>query len=698
MGTTQIQPAPEGALDAALARAGAVSSQALQQARAVTDILAALRLDPDTLSAAALHIAGVTAGEVEQHFSPAIAQLVAGAHRLDAIEEVQHEPAEARARRAHAERLRKLLLTIAQDVRVVLIKLAERVVLLRAAGVDGQDAGNLARETLELYTPLANRLGIWQLKWELEDLAFRTLKPAAYTEIETLLAEKREDREAWLAHVADTLHAALAKAHIHAEVTSRPKHIYSIWRKMQRKGVDFARVFDVRALRVLVDDQAACYAALGVVHGLWPHIPGEFDDYIARPKNNLYQSLHTALLGPDGKTLEVQIRSHDMHSHAELGVAAHWRYKEGARGDAALDHKIAWLRRLLEAPEGEGGDLVEQFKAEVYQERVYAMTPRGEIVDLPQGATPLDFAYHIHTGLGHRCRGAKVNGHMVPLTHELKSGDQVEILAAKHGTPSRDWVNPHLGYLKSTHARSKVRAWFKQQDHGHNVTEGRMILERELKRLRLDGVNIAHLAERLKCADPEALYAALGHGEIHPGQLARAAQQENQAAQPETAPPPRPARATRGGASSADVVRIHGMGRLLTQLARCCRPLPSDAVVGFITRGRGVTVHRSDCPNMLRLAETQRERLIEVEWGIAGDARLGVDILIHAYDRAGLLRDITSLLAQEKVNINAVNTQTSKRDHIARMQLAIEVSGMDQLSQLLTRIAQMPHVIEARRR
>lgn len=705
---TWLAPLSEGrrAEELALLRqALACSAQARPDAMAgalsVAQILHALHLDHETLAAAILRAGSdnTDLDRIGKKFGPGIARLADGVNRMAVAQDLPDQSDERHKQQAHAESLRKLLLAIAEDLRVVLIKLAERLHGMRNLHeLAPPQRERMARETLDIYAPLANRLGIWQLKWELEDLAFQALQPDTYRELLTLLDEGRGDREANLQHVVEILDRELSKLGIHAEISSRRKHIYSIWRKMQRKGVDFHHVFDVRAVRVLVKDLAACYAALGVVHSLWAPVAGEFDDYIVRPKNNLYQSLHTAVRGPDGQTLEVQIRTPEMHQHAELGVAAHWSYKEGgAKHAAGFEQKIAWLRRLLEVKDEdtEAGDFIDRFKAEVFQDRVYVLTPKGAIIDLPQGATPLDFAYHIHTDVGHRCRGAKVNGNIVPLTYELKTGEQVEVLTAKQGTPSRDWLNPHLGYLKSAHARVKARAWFKLQDHDKNSAAGRITLDRELRRLGINEVNMTRLAQRLHFSETDELLAAIGRGDVHHAQIAGAAQEQAPLPEPMDKPLPGPRSAAPSAAPGA--ISIRGVGNLLTQTARCCKPLPSDAVIGYITRGRGVTIHRRNCPNLLRLAQTHRDRLIEVDWSTEAAHTYPVDVHIEAYDRQGLLRDITALLAQDKINVHAINTSTDKRTHRAHMQITVEIADMSQLSRVLARIGELPNVIEARR-
>lgn len=686
----------------ALAFSALTRPDATASALSVAQILHGLHLDHETLIAALLRAGSDNADldRIRKKFGAGVARLVDGVNRMAVAQDLPDQSDERHKQQAHAESLRKLLLAIAEDLRVVLIKLAERLHGMRnLQELAPPQRERMARETLDIYAPLANRLGIWQLKWELEDLAFQSLHPDTYSELVGLLDESRGDREANLKQVVQILEQELGKLGIHAEISSRRKHIYSIWRKMQRKGVDFHHVFDVRAVRVLVKDLAACYAALGVVHSLWAPVAGEFDDYIVRPKNNLYQSLHTAVRGPDGQTVEVQIRTPEMHQHAELGVAAHWSYKEGGtKHDAGFEQKIAWLRRLLEvkAEDAEAGDFIDRFKAEVFQDRVYVLTPKGAIIDLPQGATPLDFAYHIHTDIGHRCRGAKVNGNIVPLTYELKTGEQVDVLTAKQGTPSRDWLNPHLGYLKTTHARAKARAWFKLQDHDKNIAAGRIMLDRELRSLGVTEVNMTRLAQRLHFNEADDLLAALGRGDAHHAQIVNAVQE--QAPLPEATDKPLPGPRSTAPSAKPGAISIRGVGNLLTQTARCCKPLPSDAVVGYITRGRGVTIHRRNCPNLLRLAQGNRDRLIEVGWSAETAHTYPVDIHIEAYDRQGLLRDITALLSQDKINVHAINTSTDKRTHRAHMQITVEIADMSQLSRVLARIGELPNVIEARRR
>ncbi len=599
----------------------------------------------------------------------------------------------------HAERsgasegLRRLLLAIIRDVRVVFVLLVRQLLRMRRASkLPAEDARRLANLTADIHAPLANRLGIWQLKWELEDLAFRFQQPQLYKRIAKLLDERRVDRERFIGECIDTLGTALREAGIEAEIAGRPKHIYSIWKKMQKKHLDFSELYDIRALRVLVENVSDCYAALGVVHGLWPHIPKEFDDYIARPKQNGYQSLHTAVLGPGGRTLEVQIRTHAMHHDNELGVAAHWRYKEGGSADAQFEKRVAWLRSLLESRSDDDAGLMDDFETALEEDRVYVLTPRGEVVDMSRGATVLDFAYHIHTDVGHRCRGAKVNGRIVPLTFQPRSGDRVEILTSKAAEPSRDWLSPHTGYLHTGRARDKVRAWFRRREHAANLQAGKQVLERELKRLALSHVEPEQLAPKLGLQHAEELLVALALGEISPGQVARVLT-EPEAPEPAPKPPP----PHRRGRVDPGAMRVQGVGDLMTTLARCCQPLPGDPVRGYITKGRGVTVHRADCPGLARLARRDPKRVIEVTWGHASERAYEVDIRISGYDRKGLQKDVTGLITNAGTPIVASSSRVFARTGEAQMNYTLRVHDYEQLSALLTRLEALPNVIEVQR-
>ncbi len=670
---------------------------------AVARILVDLGLDHEAIVAAILHDVvedtGATLDDVRREFGARVAALVDGVTKMEVIQEYKGIAAGGRREHIQAESLRKMLLAMAEDVDVVLIKLADRLHNMRTLGaLPEEKQKRIARETMDIFAPLANRLGIWQLKWELEDLSFRYLEPAAYKQIAALLAEKRIDREQYVERVRERLARELTQAGIEAEVTGRPKHIYGIWRKMRRKSKGFAQITDVLGVRVLVRTVRDCYAALGIVHSLWQYIPGEFDDYIATPKENHYRSIHTAVIGPEGRTVEVQIRTHEMHQQSELGVAAHWRYKEGVTVDLSFDKKIAWLRSLLEWKDevAEATEFVDQFKSEVFSERVYVFTPKGKIVDLSAGATPLDFAYHVHTDIGHRCRGAKVNGRIVPLTYPLKTGEQVEVLTVKEGGPSRDWLNPHLGYLRTSRARSKVQHWFRQQHYDVAVADGRALLEREFHRLGITDINYERLTQKFGFPKVDDFLAAIGRGEVKPSQIMGAVQELVELRPKEAKPGPGPTPASPRSAPAG--VTIQGVGNLMTRMGRCCNPLPGDPVVGFVTRGSGITIHRRDCPNALRHHGEHEERLIEVSWGAEAGRTYPVDIEVVAYERPGLLRDITALLANERVNVAAVNTVTDKLEHSARMIFTLEIADLNSLARVLALIDQVPNVAEVRRK
>jgi GTP pyrophosphokinase len=671
----------------------------IQHCLAAAQMLAELRLDTDTLAAALMHDTledtQVTYEKLEAEFGEQIAKLVDGVTKLGQIDQLSGMSERNIQEDAQAESLRKMFLAMVDDVRVVLIKLADRLHNMRTLGsLPEHKRKRIARETMEIFAPLANRLGIWQIKWELEDLSFRHLEPETYKEIATLIDERRPDRERYITQVVSRVREELKQAGINAEIEGRPKHIYSINRKMRRKGVDFDQIYDVRGVRVTVESTPDCYAALGVIHSLWRPIPGEFDDYIATPKDNMYRALHTAVVGPEGKPLEVQIRTYEMDYTAELGIAAHWRYKEGHRQDPVFDNKIAWLRQLMEWRQEvtDAHEFVDSLKTDVFQDRVYSFTPKGDIVDLPAGSTPIDFAYHIHTEVGHRCRGAKVNGRLVALHYQLHSGDQVEVLTAKRGGPSRDWLNPHLGYIKTQRARSKVRQWFKRQNREENIVQGREMLERELKRLGLDETPYDQIAKRFNFDKVDDLMAAIGAGDINAHQIAGRALE---LAEPEEEILEIPSVRTLPVAPATGV-RVDGVGDLLTNLARCCNPLPGDDIVGYITRGRGVSIHRQDCPNILRMND--RERLIAVDWGKDEVTETHpVNVRVEAYDRQGLLRDIAAIVADEYINLSAANIATRKKDNVATMMITLEIADIDQLSRVLARVERLPNVVEARR-
>jgi GTP pyrophosphokinase len=617
-------------------------------------------------------------------------RLVAGQQAAEQVWALhaQHAPPEGAT-----EGLRRLLLAIVRDLRVVFVLLARQLARMHAAAAaPPEQSAALARLTRDIHAPLANRLGIWQLKWELEDLAFRYLQPEVYKRIARLLDERRTDREGFIRDSLAELKQLLDAAGIRAELAGRPKHIYSIWKKMQRKAVDFSDLYDIRAVRVLVDSVSDCYATLGVVHARWPHLPGEFDDYIARPKPNGYRSLHTAVLGPAGKTLEVQIRTHEMHRANELGVAAHWRYKEGGGGDAEFEAKIAWMRKLLE-PRDDESALASDLQTELLEDRVYLLTPKGEVFDLARGATVLDFAYMVHTEVGHRCRGAKVNGRIVPLTFQPHSGDRVEILTTKLGEPSRDWLSPHHGYLHTARAKDKVRAWFRRIAHDANLVAGRSMLERELRRLALPTAELAKLPAHFHLQTQDELLVALALGEISPGQISRVLQE---AAEPPT-PTPAPPVGARPATLDQTALSIEGIGNLLTTLARCCQPLPGDAVRGFVTKGRGVSVHRADCASLARLARRDPDRVIDVSWGRPASQAYEVDIELRGYDRKGLQKDVTGVISNAGHHIIASSSRVIAKTGEVEMRFTLRVRDYEQLSTLLGRLLVLPNVVEARR-
>ena len=671
------------------------------RAIATATILADLKLDPETLAAAlvfrCLAYEPDAARKIRDRCGATVAELAEGVLRMEQIgafsSRAQHED-KPQQQAAQLESLRKMLLAMVQDVRVVLIKLADHTQALRqAVKMPETDWARVDAElTRDIFAPLANRLGVWHLKWELEDLAFRILEPRTYKDIAHLLDEKRVDRQRYIENVVAVLKSELARAGVAAEVSGRPKHIYSIYKKMRRKNLDFEALRDVRAVRVLVSDVKDCYAALGLVHHLWSPIPKEFDDYIAKPKSNNYRSLHTAVIGPEGKAVEVQIRTHDMHQHSEFGVAAHWRYKEQSRHDRTYDEKIAWLRQILDWKDEvrDAAELAEQFKTGLFEDTVYVLTPQGRVIDLPKDATPIDFAYHVHSELGHRCRGAKVDGVMVPLNTPLHNGQQVEILAAKQGGPSRDWLNPALGYLKSPAARSRVRQWFNRQNLETAVAQGRALLDKELQRLGMTGANLDALAASLGYDKLNDLLLAIDRGEVGHKQLQEALR-----------PPPAEAPAAadvetlvrKPRSSGGGSVLVVGVDRLLTVPAKCCKPVPPEPIIGFVTRGRGVSVHRADCANVKRL---DPERRVTAEWGEARGETFPIDISVEAVDRTGLLRDISEVLSREKINVTA--TSTSTVDQVARMRFTVEVDDLSRLQRVLALIRDVRGVVSAVRR
>lgn len=673
----------------------------------IAEILADLNLDQETLIAAVLYRAVrenyIPLEEVQKKFGDVVAKLIEGVLRMAAIT-LANNPVQSDmlTPQAQVENLRKMVVAMIDDVRVALIKLAERTCAIRAAkNASPERKIKVAHEVADIYAPLAHRLGIGHIKWELEDLSFRYLEPEQYKQIASLLHERRLDREQYIADVMQQLREKLEEANIEPDISGRAKHIYSIWRKMQKKGLKFSQIYDVRAVRVLVPTLADCYTTLGIVHTLWRHIPKEFDDYIANPKENGYRSLHTAVIGPEGKVLEVQIRTHGMHEEAELGVCAHWRYK-GTDLKNKSDHyeeKIAWLRQVLEWQEelGDVMGIADQIRLDTEPDRVYVFTPDGHAIDLPKGATPLDFAYRVHTEVGHRCRGAKINGRIVPLNYILKTGEQVEIITTKEGSPSRDWLNSNLGYINTSKARAKIIHWFKLQDRDQNIVAGKAMLERELSRLALRLPNLNALIEKANVKSVDDLFAGLGAGDLRLNHIVNLANQlsesnDNTIEQLELIQ----RRPSKMGNNSGEI-QIQGVGNLMTQMANCCHPVPGDPVIGYITIGRGVTIHRQDCPNALQLASKEPERMIQVDWGIAPAHTYPVDIHIKAYDRSGLLRDISQVLLNEKVNTLAMNTLSNKENNTATMKITIEITSLDALGRLLGRISQLPNIIEVMR-
>jgi GTP pyrophosphokinase len=665
--------------------------------------LAEMRLDPPTVAAGLLHDVpedtDITIGEIEESFGEEIARLVDGVTKLGQIDKFSHHkdrpPQEAR----DAENLRKMFLAMAADVRVVLIKLADRLHNMRTLwALPPEKQKRVAQETLEIFAPLANRLGIWQIKWELEDLCLMYLQPDIYHEIKTLLAERRADRDRYIRKVIRLLQAVMRKEGIEAEISGRSKHIYSIYRKMRRKEQDFDQIYDVHAIRVIVNKVRDCYHVVGLVHSLWKPIPGEFDDYIANPKENHYQSLHTAVVGPGGRPLEVQIRTYEMHYVAEYGVAAHWRYKEEIRADQDMEARVAWLRSLLDWRQdlADAQEFVDSLKTDVLPDRVYVFTPKGDIIDLPYGATPLDFAYRIHTEVGHRCRGAKVNGHIVSLDYQLHDGDQVEVITAKRGRPSRDWLNPHLGYANTSRARAKIRAWFRKQDRDVNIAQGREVLERELKKLGLEQIGFEQLAKMANYEKVDDFLAAIGYGDVSPQTLAaKALELKKIAAPPEPEPEAAPRLPPVPRSKESSDVSIDGVGNMLTRIAGCCNPLPGEEIVGYVTLGHGVSIHRKSCPNVLNKEATGR--LLAVKWTTSARQVYPVVIQILAWDRSGLLSDVANIVAREEVNMSSAHVTTSKKDHSAVITATLEIADSAQLSRLLTRIGKLPNVVEVYR-
>ena len=651
------------------------------------EIVAGLSADPDMLLAAAVYLCPSVLDD-GLVLKPEQARLLDGLNASGKVWQIYRQ----QNRVGGSEGLRRLLLALILDLRVLIILLAWQVLQMRKApALPEADRLFLANLTADIHAPLANRLGIWQLKWELEDLSFRIMQPEQYQSIARQLQEKRGLRERYIDRVIRDIGEAVTQSGLHVDVAGRPKHIYSIWRKMQRKQLDFDALYDIRAVRVLVDDIGACYSVLGIVHQLWTPIPGEFDDYIAQPKSNNYQSLHTAVLGPDGLGLEVQIRTWKMHEHAEMGVAAHWRYKEGGKAQGEFEKKIAQMRQLLENSRGDDAALMAGIGTELIEDRKYLLTPKGEVLDLPQGATVLDFAYHVHTDVGHRCRGAKVNGRIVPLEYQPHSGDRIEIMTGKTGAPKRDWLLAANGYLASSRSRDKVRSYFFRLDRQRNLDDGREMLDKELRRVALMQIDLKPVLEKLRIPDKDELCVALALGDVTPGQISRALHEHLQPPEPA----PRKASVAPKRITKSDMT-VEGVGNLLTQLARCCQPVPGDAIAGYLTKGKGVSIHRANCPSFIYLIQKNPERELPVNWGSRADSKYEVSIFIRAFDRKWLLKDLTNLIAQANVNIAGINT-LDQGGSMAELKINIRVADFGQLSALLSKLNAVPGVLEVRR-
>ena len=677
----------------------------LQHALGMALIATALDLDAEVRCAALLFAAGDHVDDAAERlkvgFGDTVAGLVDGLRRLGSLRPLTRAAAGAGAgegvaeMKAQTEILRKMLLAMVDDIRVVMLRLASRVQSLRFLGSrPGALRDEMARESQLIYAPLANRLGVWQVKWELEDLAFRYLEPETYKRIARMLDEKRSEREGFITAAVRRLQEELAAAGVTAEVYGRPKHIYSIWNKMRGKDIDFDSVYDVRALRIIVDEVKDCYTALGIVHHLWQPIRGEFDDYISHPKGNFYRSLHTAVAAEDGRSLEVQIRTREMHEHAELGVAAHWRYKESGKSVKAggnYEDKISWLRQLLSWRDeiADSGEWVQQFKRAALDDTIYVLTPQDKVIDLPRGATALDFAYRLHTDLGHRCRGTRVDGQMVPLSTPLQNGQRVEIVAVKSGGPSRDWLNPTQAFLATPRARSKVKQWFAAQDEAEMLAQGRAIVVRELQREGRSQANLEELAAKLGLKSAEALFLAASRGEVGVRAIDIALRGAEAVLEPE---PEIQTRKSRAGDSR---IMVAGVDKLMTQTGKCCKPMPPDAITGFVTRGKGISIHRLECTNFRNMAARNPERVIAADWGEQAGAVYPVDLVVDATDRQGLLRDISDVLSREKINVTAVKTQS--RAGLAHMNFVVEVPATGILARVLSSLREVAGVIRAGR-
>ena len=678
----------------------------------MVEILCQLNMDDATLQAALVfpycEQHALSEDDIYEEFGGEIRDLIVGVRRMDAIKSLHARKVKGsgfaeKSDEQHIDSIRRMLLAMVEDVRAVVIKMAERICALQQVKkADEETRVMVARECASIYAPLANRLGIGQLKWELEDLAFRYLHPITYKQIAHQLDGKRRERAEYIETIVGDLQGLLDSEEIRAEVYGRPKHIFSIWKKMQKKRLTFEQLFDIRAVRIIAERLQDCYAALGTVHASYKHLPNEFDDYIATPKPNGYQSIHTVIVGPEGKSVEIQIRTQKMHQNAELGVAAHWKYKEGSTGkQSGYDERINWLRRILAWQEevAESGDLVEELRSQVFDDRVYVFTPKGDVIDLPQGATPLDFAYYIHSNVGHRCIGAKVNGRIVPFTYLLQSGDQIEVLTGKEPNPSRDWMHPGLGYVHSSRARATIHSFFKKQDRDKNLAAGKELLERELQRAHLPAKVPNEAFEKFNLQTLDDLYTAVGAGDVRVMQVINFIHhlQEPSAPEPEISPKVK-TRKTAAGTGKKDAVVVQGVGHLMSQLANCCKPVPGEAILGYITQGRGVSVHKESCDQLQHLLSQHPERQIEVNWSqeLKVGFETGIDIFCH--DRTGLLRDITTVLANENVPLLGVNSLSDKNRQTALITISIEVQDLDTVSKVLTRLRQLKGVTDAKRK
>ncbi len=682
----------------------------------MVELLSTLSMDKDSMRAALLFPLAeedlINQEVITEHFGEAIWNLVRGVMEMDAIRQLKATHTNETSS-VQVDNVRRMLLSMVEDFRCVVIKLAERIAHLREVKDATEDERVLAaKECFNIYAPLANRLGIGQLKWELEDFCFRYLHPDEYKQIANLLHERRIDREQYIDNFVSTVRGYMQQENIEVDIYGRPKHIYSIWRKMKKKNLAFDELFDVRAVRIVVERLQDCYAALGIVHTHFRHLPDEFDDYVANPKPNGYQSIHTVVLGPEGKTVEIQIRTRQMHEDAELGVAAHWKYKEGATGattkggTGSYENRIAWLRKLIAWQEemADSGEMLDEVRSQVFDDRVYVFTPKGDVIDLPAGSTPLDFAYHIHSDVGHRCIGAKIGGRIVPFSYQLQMGDQIEIITQKHPNPSRDWLNPNLGYVTTSRGRAKIHNWFRKQDRDKNIIAGRQILDNELAPLDINMKEAEKLLiARYNVHSLDEVLAGIGVGDIRINQLVNFLQSklnkataededkealrslENKTATPKTT--------TSGGGS----IVVEGVGNLMHHIARCCQPIPGDNIVGFITKGRGISIHRADCDQFAELLSHAPERIVDAVWGENYSSGYSLVVRVVANDRSGLLRDITTILANEKVNVLGVSSRSDVKQQIATIDMNIEIYNLQVLGRILAKLNQLPDVIEAKR-